>query len=68
MWVVLWIGIGALLMLATIVALVLLSARANRAAIARAEIGARQRRAEAQVQQVVQDTIQQMLDAARRSQ
>ncbi len=68
MWTVLWIGVGALLMLATIVALALLSARANRATIARAEIRAQQRRAEAQVQQVVQDTIQQMLNAARRSQ
>jgi len=40
--------------------------RVDRAAVARAEIRVRQRQAEAEVQRVVQDTVQRMFNAARR--
>lgn len=40
--------------------------RLDRSLVARADVRARERRAEAEIQHVVQHTIQQMFDAARR--
>ena len=60
------IVMGVLAALAIGVVIALYCVRMDRMLVARADIRARQRQAEAEMQHVVQQTIQRMFDAARR--
>ena len=60
--------LAVIALLAVGATLALYCIRVDRALIARAEIRSRQRQAEAETQRVVQHTVQQLFDAARRHQ